>query len=174
MKPFTLLKGLVAATLLLGAPAAIAQEQAAPAPSAPAQEQSAPAPGSPAQAEVSDGQIDRFVNAYQSIQTIQQTVQADLVAAVEAQGLTVEDYVAIAEASQSPETVTAVDPAQAEQFAAAAEQVAARQATARQEMQAAIEAEAMTIAEFEEILNQAQQDPVLQAEIVQRLEDSEP
>ena len=62
------------------------------------------------------------VDAYEAIQTIQQAVQADLVAAVEAQGLTVDDYNAIAASQQSPEAAAEVPPEQAEQFSAAAEQ----------------------------------------------------
>ncbi len=160
MKPSTLFKGLLAATLLLGAPAAVvAQEQEAP----------APAPAQAAPVEVSETQIDRFVSAYQAIQTIQQSVQAELVSAVEAEGLTVDDYNAIAEAQQSPETVAEVTPDQASQFAAAVEQVATLRQKAREEMQAAIEAENLSIDEFEQILAQAQQDPALEAKIVERL-----
>lgn len=156
MKPSTLLKGLLAATLMLGAPAAaVAQGQETPAQAAPV--------------EVSETQIDRFVSAYQAIQTIQQSVQAELVSAVEAEGLTVDDYNAIAEAQQSPETVAEVAPDQAAQFAAAAEQVATLLEAAREEMQAAIEAENLSIDEFEQILAQAQQDPALQQAITERL-----
>ncbi|MBW4462899.1 MAG: DUF4168 domain-containing protein [Nodosilinea sp. WJT8-NPBG4] len=165
MKPSTLFKGLLAATLLLGVPAAaVAQEQEAPAPE-PAQ--AAPAEAAPV--EVSETQIDRFVSAYQAIQTIQQAVQADLVAAVEAQGLTVDDYNAIAESQQTPEAAAEVPPEQAEQFAAAAEQVATLRDGARTEMQAAIEAESLSIEEFEQIMAQAQADPALQQVIVERL-----
>ncbi|MGF1520374.1 MAG: DUF4168 domain-containing protein [Nodosilinea sp.] len=158
MKPSTLLKGLLAATLMLGAPAA-----------AVAQGQEAPAPAEAAPVQVSETQIDSFVSAYQAIQTIQQSVQAELVSAVEAEGLTVDDYNAIAEAQQSPETVAEVAPDQAAQFAAAAERVAALREEAREEMQAAIEAENLSITEFEQILAQAQQDPALQQAITERL-----
>ncbi|MFQ4140133.1 DUF4168 domain-containing protein [Nodosilinea sp. PGN35] len=158
MKPSTLFKGLLAATLLLGVPAA-----------AVAQGQEAPAPAQAAPVEVSETQIDRFASAYQAIQSIQQAVQADLVAAVEATGLTVDDYNAIAESQQSPEAVAEVPAEQAEQFAAAAEQVATLREGARSEMQAAIAAEDLTVEEFEQILTQAQQDPALQQAIAERL-----
>ena len=95
MKPSTLFRSLLAATLMLGAPAAaIAQGQEAPAPAQ--SEQPAPV------MEVTEGQIDRFVSAYQAIQTIQQSVQAELVAAVEAEGLTVDDYPPIRLSSLPP------------------------------------------------------------------------
>lgn len=164
MKPSTLFKSLLAATLMLGVPAAaIAQDQEAPAPAQPAQ------PAQAAPTEVSEGQIDRFVSAYQAIRAIQQAAQAELVAAVEAEGLTVDDYNAIAESQQSPEAAAEVPAEQAEQFAAAAAQVATLREGAREEMQAAIVAEELTVEEFEQILALAQQDPALQQAIVERI-----
>lgn len=162
MKPSTLLKSLLAATLMLGVPAAaIAQGQETPTPAEPAQSDLAPI-------EVSESQINRFANAYRAIQTIQQVTQAELVAAVEAEGLTVDDYNAIAQSQQSPD-VAEIPAEQAEQFAAAATQVATLRQAAREDMQAAILAEELTITEFEQILAQAQQDPALQEAIVERL-----
>jgi hypothetical protein len=164
MKPSILLKSLLATTLMLGVPAAaIAQNPETPTPAQPAQSE----PVAPI--EVSESQIDRFVSAYQAIRAIQQAAQAELVAAVEAEGLTVDDYNAIAESQQTPETATEVPAEQAEQFTAAAAQVATLRADAREEMQAAIVAEELTVEEFEQILAQAQQDPALQQAIVERL-----
>ncbi|MGB3203069.1 MAG: DUF4168 domain-containing protein [Nodosilinea sp.] len=162
MKPSTLLNSLLAATLMLGVPAAaIAQDQETPTPAE-------AAPSDVAPIEVSESQIDRFANAYRAIQAIQQATQAELVAAVEAEGLTVNDYNAIAESQQSPDAAE-VPAEQAEQFAAAAAQVDTLRAGAREEMQAAIAAEELTVEEFEQILAQAQQDPTLQEAIVERL-----
>jgi hypothetical protein len=159
MKPSTLLRSVLAATLMIGAPAAAIAQQP----------EMAPQPAQQPAMEVSAAQIDSFVNAYRALETIQQEVQADLVAAVEAEGLSVDDYNAIAESQQSPETVAEIPADQSERFAAAVEQVSAIRAEARDEMQAAIEAQDLSIAEFEQIFTQAQQDPNLQSEINQRL-----
>ena len=162
MKPSTLLKGLLAATLLLGVPAAAVAQ-------GPEEGPEAPSPAEAAPVEVSETQIDRFVSAYRAIQSIQQEVQAELVAAVEAEGLSVDDYNAIAESQQSPDAAAEVPPEQAEQFAAATEQVTALRQSAGQDMRAAIESAELTVDEFEQILAQAQQDPALQAAITERL-----
>lgn len=53
---------------------------------------------------------------------------------------------------------------------AAVEQVAAIQADVRGEITAAIEAENLTVGEFEQILLMVQQDPGLQEQINQRLQ----
>ncbi|NMF83334.1 DUF4168 domain-containing protein [Nodosilinea sp. P-1105] len=165
MKPSTLLRGVLAATLVIAAPAAAVAQQPETAP----QPEMAPQPTPEPQVELSPAQIDSFVNAYQAIQMIQQEVQADLVAAVEAEGLSVDDYNAIAESQQSPEAAAEIPAEQTEQFAAAVEQVSTIRASARDDMEAAIQAQDLTIEEFEQILTQAQQDPALQQEINQRL-----
>lgn len=170
MKPSKMFQNLLAATLIIGAPGiAVAQEQP-PTPSAVPEEAQGqdPAPSESTPVEVSDSQLDKFVSAYQAIQTIQQSVQAELVAAVEAEGLTVDDYNVIAESQQTPDAAE-VPSEQAEQFAAAAAQVATLREGAREEMYAAIEAEALTVDEFEQILARAQQDPELQQAIAERL-----
>jgi hypothetical protein len=45
----------------------------------------------PSPVEVADEQLERFVSAYQAIQVIQQETQADMLAAVKAEGLTVDE-----------------------------------------------------------------------------------
>lgn len=129
-----------------------------------------PPPTQPAPLEsVTGEQLDQFVSAYQAIQVIQQETQAEMLAAVEAEGLTVDEFNAIAQTMQSP-TGADLPPQQAEPFVAAAEQVSAIQADGRNEMAAAIQAESLTIGEFEQILLMAQQDPMLQEQINQRLQ----
>lgn len=156
MRTSRLLTGTVATLLLMGASGGAALAQV-----------SAPAPTP--QTQLSDSQIDRFVSAYQAIQAIQAEVQSDLIMAVEAQGLSVEDYNRIAAAQQSPETAATIPTDEAEQFAAAVGQVRAIRAEAQAEMETAIQAENLTPEEFGQILTLAQQDPQVQAILRERL-----
>lgn len=164
MKRGTLIPGSLIAVLLgVGAvsvsPSAVAQ---------------LPPPTQPAPLEnVTDEHLDRFVSAYQALQVIQQETQAEMLAAVEAEGLTVDEFNAMAQTMQSPAGADALPPQQAEPFMAAAEQVSAIRADVRDEMAAAIQAESLTIEEFEQILMMAQQDPMLQEQINQRLQPQE-
>jgi hypothetical protein len=162
MKPLTLVKSLLATTLVLGTPgvalkAAIAQGTVPTTPS-----QTVPVT-------VTETQIDNFVEAIQAIRAIQQETQVDLVAAVEAEGLTVEDYNAIATAQRNPDETADLPPAQLQQFTLANQQVVAIRTHAREEMESAIADANLSVAEFEQILSQAQQDPELQAQIYERL-----
>ena len=52
--------------------------------------------------DVTDEKLDRFVSAYQIIQGIQQETQSEMLAAVEAEGLTGAEFNAIAQTMQSP------------------------------------------------------------------------
>ncbi|NJL48912.1 MAG: DUF4168 domain-containing protein [Leptolyngbyaceae cyanobacterium SM2_5_2] len=177
---------LAAAALLIGTPVSVAMAQAPePAPASEASPETEAVPGSEAApeteavpeaeanpvsaTEVSETQLDSFANAYRSIQAIQESAQAELVAAVEGQGLTVDDYNAIAEAQESPDAAAQIPPEQSEQFAAAAEQVSAIRTEVQAEMEAAIQAENLSIEEFEQILALAQQDPEVQQAISERL-----
>jgi hypothetical protein len=197
MKTSRLLTGTLAAALLIGAPTGVAMAQVPdpaptseteaseptsgtettdPAPEAgatdPAPEAGATDPAS--EAEVSETQLDSFANAYRSIQVIQESARAELIAAVEAEGLTVDDYNAIAEAQESPEVAAQISPEQSEQFAAAVEQVSAIRTEAQAEMEAAIQAENLSVEEFEQILALAQQDPEIQQAISERLTEPSP
>ncbi|MGB3517084.1 MAG: DUF4168 domain-containing protein [Elainellaceae cyanobacterium] len=129
---------------------------------------SQPPQAAPASPEVSDSQIDSFVNAYQSIQQVQSQAQQDMIAALEAEGLTVEEFQMIAQAQQSPEA-SSVSPEQAEQLAAATEQISTIETSAQEDIQLAIQAEGLTPEEFNQILTLVQQDPALQEQINQQL-----
>jgi len=128
-----------------------------------------PPPTQPTSVEVTEEQLDRFANAYQAVQEIQIEAQAEMAAAIEGEGLTVEEFNTIAQTMQSP-AASEIPSQQAEPFMAAAEQVATIQASVPDEIAAAIQAENMTLGEFEQILIMAQQDPGLQQQINQRLQ----
>lgn len=163
MRKAILVSSSIAAILFGGMSAAVAVPTVAQSPM-PAQSESV---------NVTDEQLDSFASAYTEIVTIQDESTAEIVAAVEAEGFTIEEFQAIAQTLNSPEGAAAIPSEQAEQFASAAEAVTTIQTDAEAEMQAAIQAEDLTVAEFEQIFAMAQQDPALQQQIIQRLEAEE-
>lgn len=132
-----------------------------------------PMPEQPQPINITDEQLDSFANAYMEIVTIRNESQAEIVAAVESEGLTPEEFQAIATMQNSPEGISGVPPEQTEQYMAAAEAVTTIQTEAETDMQTAIQAEDLTVAEFEQIFAMAQEDPTLQQQIIQRLEGEE-
>lgn len=159
----TWLSGSFAAVLLSVAPAAVAPSAIAQPPP------SASEPTQPEPIEVTEEQLDRFASAYQVVQSIQQETQADMVAAVEAEGLTVDEFNTLAQTLESSEEAE-IPPQQAEPFLAAVEQVVAIQESVQADIEAAIQAENLTVEEFDQILYMALQDPILLEQINQRLE----
>ncbi|ASC72041.1 hypothetical protein XM38_029950 [Halomicronema hongdechloris C2206] len=162
-----LLKGSLIAAMLAVTPMVILGGQAVAQEPQPAQ---APPPETlDSQATLSEQQIEQFADAYKAIQTIQEDVQADMIQAVEAEGLTVEEFNTIAQSQQNPEIQAEVPPEQIERFSAATEQINAIRTNAREEMESAIQAEGLSVEEFEQILAMAQQDEALRQAINQRL-----
>ncbi|WP_035991573.1 DUF4168 domain-containing protein [Leptolyngbya sp. KIOST-1] len=118
--------------------------------------------------DLDDDQLDRFVSALQSVRGIEQATQAAIVAAVEAEGLTMDEFNRLVQTLQESNGAE-LPPPQVAPFRTAAEQVVAIQSAGYETMAAAIQAEDLTVEEFDQILYQAQRDPVLLEQINQRL-----
>jgi len=165
-----LLRSLLLAGSLLAFFGAGALPVAAQAPPQQTPPQQAP---TPSQAEVSPETIDQFVAAFKQVQAIRESAQADMAAAVEAEGLTIEEFNAMVEAQQDPDSQASMDLTQQdiESFMAAADRVSTIQQDAQGDIEAAIQDEGLAVEEFNQILALAQQDPQLRQVINQRLDE---
>lgn len=124
------------------------------------------------QEQLSTADIERFANAYKAVQDTQLAAEAEMVAAVEAQGMSVEEFNEIAETQQDQTSDNDAAAAEANpQFAAAVEQILAIRQKAETEMVSEIEAEGLEVAQFNQILEQARQDESLQEQIRDQLVD---
>jgi hypothetical protein len=123
--------------------------------------------------DITAADITNFANAYEAIQTIKQDAENDMVAAVEAEGLTVEQFNTIAQTQLEAEDDVATDVSDEEtaQFRTAVEEIIAIRQTAELEMQTAIEAEGLSVEDFNQILAQAEEDTDLQQQIRDELTD---
>lgn len=121
-------------------------------------------------AEVSAANVERFANAYAAIQDTQAVAEAKMIAAVEAEGLTLEEFNSLVAAQQSSDVSTTMPAETAEQFDSAIEQIIAIRTDAQAEMQSEITAEGLEIEEFNSILEQARGDLELQERIRAELE----
>ncbi len=119
-----------------------------------------------ATASVPTGEVKKFAKAYQSIQTIRDQAEAEMVQAVEAEGFTMEEFNALADkalANNEPPDDAAV----AAKFDSAIEHIATLRQGAEDTMGKAIEATGLSIDRFNEILEQSDQD----ADLYQRIDD---
>jgi hypothetical protein len=188
---FDMLKQILAGStflLLLALGSLLARSQTPPPPATdstePAAQELDPAtqPVAPPQAqpqpvaEVSSADIERFARAITQLQSIQQETQVELLQVVEGQGLTPERFNEIAEAQQSPEGATATEISESElqSFEQAANEITAIRQQTQTRFQEAVQAEGLNVEQFNQILAAVQQDPELQQEVEQILQESEP
>ncbi len=120
---------------------------------------------------VPSADIVNFAKAYQAVQGIRQGAEADMVKAVESEGLTVEQFNAIAESQTADPTDTPSVSTEAEesQFNAAIEDIITIRQTAESEMAEAIEDTGLSIERFNEILEQSTQDQTLSERIGEQI-----
>lgn len=118
-----------------------------------------------------DREINDFANAYRSIQTIKQDAEADMVEAVEAEGLSVEQFNTIVDNQLDTEGATLTETSKEEeaQFEAAVDSIIAIRQSAELEMQSAIENEGISVEKFNQIIDQASQDEALKQQISNQL-----
>ena len=120
--------------------------------------------------------IPTFAKAYQAVQTLRMKAENDMVKAVEAEGLSIDRFNAIAEtqidgAAQSPEDMAKIaqrakfSKQENKQFKTAVDHIIAIRQATENEMELAIEAEGLSIDAFNTLLEQAADDTELQRQI---------
>jgi hypothetical protein len=126
-----------------------------------------------ADSDVSDDDVERFVNALGKIQDIQEDSYQQAVAAVEAEGLSEEAFTRILAAQQNPmaEGSTDISDDEIQKLERASGQINSIQEQAQQDIQSAIEAEGFALEEFDQVQATIQQDPTLMQDVITRLEE---
>ena len=120
--------------------------------------------------DLTDEEISNFADAYRSIQTIKQDAEADMVDAVESEGLSIEQFNALVDNQINEEgALTGVSEEESTQFEAAIDSIIAIRQTAELEMQSAIENQGISVDRFNQIINQASQDETLKQQISEQL-----
>lgn len=135
-------------------------------------QQTSPQPGMPPapQMEITATDLERFAMAVQQIQAIEQQAQAQMVEAIQGEGLTVERFNEIAQSQQNPEMQVQLSDQEAQTFAQAIQQISQIHQAAEQEMQAAVQDEGLAVDEFNQIAQTVQQDPTLQRQVLELLQ----
>lgn len=119
--------------------------------------------------EISADTIAKFAKAYQSIQVIRLRAEEDMADAVEAAGLSVEEFNAIAqskiEAGDDPTSEVADNP----KFKSAVDAIIAIRQEAEEKMEGAIVVAGIAVEDFNQILEQSADDTDLQRRISNQL-----
>lgn len=163
-----ILSGTFVVALLLAAGLPVRSQTTEQAPPSTTQEQE-----TPKAAEVSSEELEKFASAFKQIQTIQQDYQGRMVQAVEQQGLSQERYVQIQESQKNPSAqpnseISQEDMQNYEQANATISQL---QQEATSKMKEAVQAQGLDIERFNEIIAAIQQDPSLQEQVQQMIQN---
>ncbi|MEJ2051169.1 MAG: DUF4168 domain-containing protein [Calditrichota bacterium] len=119
---------------------------------------------------VSDDELHTFSDALQSVQTIYQNSQPDMIQAIKDEGMEPQRFSQIAQSKQNPQSDLKVSPEETKQFNNALESIRQIQSKVMQKQISAVKEEGMTPERFQTILNAVRQNQDLQ----QRLQSMQP
>jgi DNA-binding transcriptional MerR regulator len=170
MKYLSILAGATASVFLLaGQTVTLAQQQT------PEQNNPAVTPEQSTSIEVNDEEIQSFASAFEVVQTIQDESRQKMVEAIEEQGLTIKEYNELLRQQQQPEGTDSeasnVSEEKQEQFQQADAQIEQIEQEAQADIEAAITDEGLQIERFQEIWIAVRQDPELQQQVKNYLEN---
>lgn len=121
---------------------------------------------------VGQSSLRRFALAVQSIQVIEQQAQAQMVAAIQSQGLSVERFNQIAASQQDPRQPARANLSgeDAETFNQALAEISEIRETAQQEKEAAVKQEGLNVQEFNAISQAVDQDASLRDQVIELIQ----
>lgn len=114
------------------------------------------------QEKVTDEQLQKFAQAYQTIQQSNQEMQQKMVSAIENEGITAERFNTIYEAKMDPEKEVDASEDEMKKQEAAMEKVQKMQEDSQKVMEDKIKEKGLTMEQFQNIGAQVQQNPELQ------------
>ncbi|SDG76257.1 DUF4168 domain-containing protein [Psychroflexus sediminis] len=116
-------------------------------------------------AQVTDAELQKFAEAYMSVQQMNQTIQQEMVVAIEKEGMTPERFNEIYQAEMDPEVEVDATAEELEQKEAVMIVIKEIQAASQAKMEEKIKEKGLTMQRFQEIGAQVQQNPELQQKL---------
>ena len=129
----------------------------------------------PPQIEVSDDELELFIDASMNAQTVQAQSQQEMIAVVDEEGIEVSTYNEIMQAQQMGQPVDDLDVSgeDLERFESAHEQIQEIEVQMERQLAEAIEDKGMDMERFQEINMALQQDPELQQRAQQKIQEAQ-
>lgn len=116
-------------------------------------------------ANVSDAELQKFADAYQTVQQENQKMQQKFVAAIEEEGLEAQRFNEIYEAKMDPEKETDASEDEMKKQEAAMSKIEKMQKDLQSKMESKIKEKGLTMEKYEQIGAQLQQSPELQQKL---------
>ena len=144
--------------------------------SIPAEAQFQQPPQQAPQIEVSQDELEVFLEASMNARDVQMESQQEMVAIVEEEGIGVEAYNEIMQAQQMGQSIDEIDVTseQIEQFESASEQIQEVEVAMEEQLTEAVENEGLEMERFQEINMAIQQDPGLQQQLQMMMQEQMP
>jgi len=120
--------------------------------------------------EVSDEQFDKFANAFQAVQQENMKAQEKMVNVIQDEGLTVEKFNEIHQASLNPNAEVEASEEDMRKHKSALEKVEAMNDDIQKMMENKIQESGLTTEEFEMINQKVQADPEMQQKLMQKFQ----
>lgn len=115
--------------------------------------------------DISDTQLAQFADAYMTVQTQNQEAQQEMIAVIEKEGLEVERFSEIQEASLNPNQESDATPEEMKKHAKAIEKIDAMQPEFEKKAIEGIEKSGISMEEYQNIASAVQQDQKLQQKL---------
>lgn len=114
------------------------------------------------QAEVSDAELEKFAQAFQRIRMINQEAQQQMTQVVQDEGMDIQRFNEIFQASMDPAVNVEITAEEKEQYSNISSEIEAMQGSFQSRMEEVITAQDLTVQRYEQIATQLQTDPQLQ------------
>jgi len=117
------------------------------------------------QQDISDADLKMFAAAFQEVQAVNQQLQNKMVGAIKEQGLDIQKFNEIQQASQSEGENSEVSEEDMAKYQQSVQAMQAVQQEAQQKMKASIEASGMELEKYQNIMRAVQEDPAMQGRL---------
>jgi len=124
------------------------------------------------QIEVSDQELEKFATVIQQLRSIRMESRDEMSQALEEIGLSPELFREILQAKQNPEAESDASEEELQKFDSATEELAQIQKETQSDMKEAVESQGLKVSRFQQILSAVREQPDLQQQVQQIIENS--
>ena len=121
------------------------------------------------ESEISDADMELFATAFQDVQAVNQQIQNKMVGAIQKEGLDIQTFNKIQQASQSEEAETEISEEDMAKYQKSIQAIQVVQQEAQQKMKKAVEDSGLGMDKYQNIMRKVQEDPEIQAKLQEML-----
>lgn len=119
--------------------------------------------------EISDSDMELFASAFQEVQSVNQEIQNEMVGAIKEEGLDVQKFNEIQQASQAEGEESNISEEDMAKYQKSIQAIQAVQQEAQQKMKKVVEESGLGMEKYQNIMRKVQEDPAIQAKLQEML-----